>query len=96
MPMHPHAGPSQVGSLMYMSPELVRGHQYNEKVDVFSFGIIMYEVRGPSDPRGSSPWHGFGLSLQYCFALILWHGLSLWYGFGLRRRRGPGVPGFRI
>uniref|UniRef100_A0A7S3R107 Protein kinase domain-containing protein n=1 Tax=Dunaliella tertiolecta TaxID=3047 RepID=A0A7S3R107_DUNTE len=34
----------QVGSLMYMSPELVRGHQYNEKVDVFSFGIMMFEL----------------------------------------------------
>jgi len=33
---------------MYMSPELVRGHQYNEKVDVFSFSIIMYEVRAAS------------------------------------------------
>ena len=31
---------TQVGSLMYMSPELVCGNQYNEKVDVFSFGII--------------------------------------------------------
>ncbi|KAL6758856.1 kinase-like domain-containing protein [Haematococcus lacustris] len=29
---------------MYMSPELVVGHAYNEKVDVFSFAIIMYEL----------------------------------------------------
>jgi len=35
---------SQVGSLMYMSPELIKGGTYNEKVDVFSFGVMMYEM----------------------------------------------------
>eukprot|EP00775_Hariotina_reticulata_P010407 gene10407-10565_t len=34
----------KVGSLMYMSPEVLTGHQYNEKIDVFSFGIILYEL----------------------------------------------------
>jgi serine/threonine protein kinase len=34
----------KVGSLMYMAPEVLTGHQYNEKVDVFSFGIILYEL----------------------------------------------------
>ena len=33
------------GSLMYMSPEVFRGEAYNEKADVFSFGVILYEVR---------------------------------------------------
>jgi serine/threonine protein kinase len=34
----------KVGSLMYMAPEVLTGHQYNEKIDVFSFGIILYEL----------------------------------------------------
>lgn len=33
-----------VGSWAYMAPEVVLGHPYNEKVDVFSFGVILYEV----------------------------------------------------
>ncbi|GIL66127.1 hypothetical protein Vafri_19725 [Volvox africanus] len=34
----------QVGSLVYMAPELVLSGNYNEKVDVFSFAIIAYEL----------------------------------------------------
>eukprot|EP00201_Polytomella_parva_P005712 CAMPEP_0175080042 /NCGR_PEP_ID=MMETSP0052_2-20121109/25243_1 /TAXON_ID=51329 ORGANISM="Polytomella parva, Strain SAG 63-3" /NCGR_SAMPLE_ID=MMETSP0052_2 /ASSEMBLY_ACC=CAM_ASM_000194 /LENGTH=850 /DNA_ID=CAMNT_0016350609 /DNA_START=39 /DNA_END=2591 /DNA_ORIENTATION=- len=33
-----------VGSWAYMAPEVVLGMPYNEKVDVFSFGVIMFEV----------------------------------------------------
>ena len=32
----------QPGSLMYMSPEVFKGENYNEKPDVFSFGVILY------------------------------------------------------
>lgn len=35
---------AETGSLMYMSPEVFRGEAYNEKADVFSFGVVMYEV----------------------------------------------------
>lgn len=34
----------KVGSMVYMAPEVTMGAKYNEKVDVFSFGVIMYEV----------------------------------------------------
>eukprot|EP00210_Caulerpa_lentillifera_P004195 g4001.t1 len=34
----------KVGSIVYMAPEVFLGKQYNEKVDVFSFGVIMYEL----------------------------------------------------
>eukprot|EP00803_Ostreobium_quekettii_P000213 evm.model.scf_46EXC.5 EVM.evm.TU.scf_46EXC.5 scf_46EXC:142986-145882(-) len=34
----------RTGSLMYMAPEVFRCEKYNEKVDVFSFSIIMYEM----------------------------------------------------
>jgi serine/threonine protein kinase len=29
---------------MYMAPEVLIGSPYNEKIDVFSFGIILYEL----------------------------------------------------
>ncbi|KXZ47965.1 hypothetical protein GPECTOR_31g327 [Gonium pectorale] len=34
----------QTGSCMYMAPEVFRNLPYNEKVDVFSFGVLLYEV----------------------------------------------------
>eukprot|EP00210_Caulerpa_lentillifera_P006598 g6303.t1 len=33
-----------VGSLMYMAPEVYKGKHYDEKVDVFGFGVVMYEL----------------------------------------------------
>ncbi|GMH39357.1 hypothetical protein BSKO_07255 [Bryopsis sp. KO-2023] len=34
----------RTGSLMYMAPEVLRSEKYNEKVDTFSFGVILFEV----------------------------------------------------
>ncbi|GMH39566.1 hypothetical protein BSKO_07464 [Bryopsis sp. KO-2023] len=41
-PLHNLSG--RTGSLLYMAPEVILCKQYNEKVDVFSFAICMYEV----------------------------------------------------
>ncbi len=37
-----HTG--QTGSWLYMAPEVMLNKPYNEKVDIFSLGIILYEV----------------------------------------------------
>ena len=34
-----------VGSPYWMAPEMLNGNMYDEKVDVFSFGIMVCEVR---------------------------------------------------
>ncbi|GLI66063.1 hypothetical protein VaNZ11_009782 [Volvox africanus] len=34
----------KAGSLMYMAPEVFRNQPYNEKSDVFSFGVLAYEL----------------------------------------------------
>ena len=34
-----------VGNPFWMAPEMMRGETYNDKVDVFSFGIICCEVK---------------------------------------------------
>ncbi|WIA16106.1 hypothetical protein OEZ85_012827 [Tetradesmus obliquus] len=34
----------RTGSLLYMAPEVFREQPYSEKADVFSFGVMMYEV----------------------------------------------------
>ncbi|KAG2488113.1 hypothetical protein HYH03_013261 [Edaphochlamys debaryana] len=36
----------RAGTIMYMAPEVIRDEPYNEKVDVFSFGVVLYEVFG--------------------------------------------------
>mmetsp|Transcript_5089 Transcript_5089/g.16621 ORF Transcript_5089/g.16621 Transcript_5089/m.16621 type:complete len:214 (+) Transcript_5089:105-746(+) len=34
----------ETGSLMYMAPEVLLGKAYNEKVDMFSFGVMFFEM----------------------------------------------------
>ena len=34
-----------VGSPYWMAPEMLKGHDYDEKVDLFSYGIVLCEVR---------------------------------------------------
>ena len=37
---------SNCGTLPYMAPEVINGNEFNTKADVYSFGILMYEVVG--------------------------------------------------
>ena len=41
-----------VGTLIYMAPEVARHQQYNEKVDVYAFGLILYFLSS-----GRQPFH---------------------------------------
>lgn len=43
--------PQQIcGTLPYMAPEMITGTKYNQKIDVYSFGILMYEVLTDTEP----------------------------------------------
>ncbi|KAL9981608.1 hypothetical protein ACROYT_G010334 [Oculina patagonica] len=52
-----------VGSPYWMAPEMLNGMTYNEKVDVFSFGIVMCEIIGrvKADPDFLPRTSNFGL-----------------------------------
>ncbi|KAJ7387422.1 LIM domain kinase 1 [Desmophyllum pertusum] len=52
-----------VGSPYWMAPEMLMGMTYNEKVDVFSFGIVMCEIIGrvKADPDFLPRKSNFGL-----------------------------------
>ncbi|XP_043936176.1 dual specificity testis-specific protein kinase 2 [Protopterus annectens] len=54
---------SVVGSPFWMAPEVLRGEMYNEKADVFSFGIILCEIiaRVQADPDFLPRTENFGL-----------------------------------
>ena len=48
-----------MGTPRYMAPELLEGKPYTEKVDVFSFGVLCWEIlaaRIPYDEEQFSAW----------------------------------------
>lgn len=41
---NPHDMTGETGTLGYMAPEVLNGHPYNRKCDVYSFGICLWEI----------------------------------------------------
>ena len=43
----------KIGTYQWMAPEVISGHNYTEKADVFSFGIILWEIAAREPPYRS-------------------------------------------
>ncbi len=56
------------GVLPYIAPEILRGQNYTKAADVYSFGIIMYEVISGLPPYHDVS-HDEGLAIKICLGL---------------------------
>ncbi|XP_077202763.1 dual specificity testis-specific protein kinase 1 isoform X2 [Paroedura picta] len=61
-----------VGSPYWMAPEVLRGELYNEKADIFAYGIILCEIlaRVPADPDYLPRTEDFGLDVAAFCTLV--------------------------
>ncbi|KAM6111390.1 dual specificity testis-specific protein kinase 1-like [Phoenicopterus ruber ruber] len=61
-----------VGSPYWMAPEVLRGEIYNEKADVFAYGIILCETiaRVPADPDYLPRTEDFGLDVSTFHTMV--------------------------
>jgi serine/threonine protein kinase len=56
------------GVLPYVAPEILRGQHYTKSSDIYSFGIIMYEVISGLPPYHDLS-HNENLAMKICFGL---------------------------
>jgi len=45
----------KIGTYQWMAPEVIKSQKYTEMADVFSFGVILWEIAAREPPYKSSP-----------------------------------------
>ncbi len=53
----PYKMTGETGTYRYMAPEVLRSEEYNHKVDIWSFGMVMYHMFENSPPYGYMPFN---------------------------------------
>mmetsp|Transcript_3806 Transcript_3806/g.10944 ORF Transcript_3806/g.10944 Transcript_3806/m.10944 type:complete len:442 (+) Transcript_3806:459-1784(+) len=71
------------GSYLHMAPEVMLGHRYNEKADIFSMGVVIYEV------MSGAP---FGMDVISTGAPAEYEAFALKVAGGFRRPNPPHWP----
>jgi serine/threonine protein kinase len=54
---------TRCGTPCWTAPEVIRGEKYSEKADVFSFGVIMWEVLTRKQPYAGRNFMGVSLDV---------------------------------
>ena len=49
---------AKIGTYQWMAPEVITSHKYTEKADVFSFGVLLWELA-----TRKPPYYGRGVIL---------------------------------
>jgi len=57
---------SGAGTYHWMAPEVLHGRSYNEKVDVYSYGVWLFELAARRVPYEGSGLEGAGVALAAC------------------------------
>ncbi|KAK8892462.1 hypothetical protein M9Y10_029691 [Tritrichomonas musculus] len=53
-PENPDRQSTMAGTFIYQAPEILKGKEYNMKVDIYAFGIVLYEI-----VTGQRPYHNY-------------------------------------
>jgi LIM domain kinase 1 len=74
-----------VGSPYWMAPEMLKGDEYDEKVDVFSYGIVLCECisRVKADPEELPRLNNFGLD-EAKFSQMIGNCPAIFYDLAIR------------
>ncbi len=60
-----------VGTPYYLSPEIVENRPYSFKSDVWSLGVILYELCALKPPFTADSMHFLALKIGKCYRIIL-------------------------
>lgn len=47
---------AKIGTYQWMAPEVITSHKYTEKADVFSFGVLLWELATRKPPYYGRCW----------------------------------------